>query len=138
MALEETIGGGAAGSGRGLIWVGRIVSAVPVAMLLASSGMKLTRQPQVLEFFVGKFGYPEGTLLGIGLAELACAVLYAIPRTAVLGAILLTGYMGGAMATHVRLSEPFLMQFGLGVLAWGGLFLRDPRVRALLPLRQPE
>ena len=118
-----------------VLWVGRVLSALPVLMLTFSAVMKFTRSPQVMEGFVGKFGYPEGTLLPIGVVELICALLYAVPRTSVLGAILRTGYMGGATATHVRVSDPWFMAVLLGVVAWAGLYLRDPRLRALLPLR---
>ena len=71
----------------------------------------------------------------LGSSSLSVLSLYAIPRTSILGAILLTGYLGGATATHVRISDPFLMPVVLGVLVWGGLFLRDGRLRALIPLR---
>ena len=74
--------------------------------------------------------------VAIGIAELVSTLLYAIPRTSVLGAILLTGYMGGAIATHVRIGEPFVVQAGIGVLVWLGLFLRDARIRELIPLRR--
>jgi hypothetical protein len=105
-------------------------------MLAMSAVMKLMRTPQVLEGWA-KSGYPDASLLVIGLTELACAVLYVIPRTSVLGAILVTGYLGGATATHVRLGEAvFVAPVILGILAWAGLFLRDPRLRALLPLRR--
>jgi len=118
-----------------VLWVGRVLSALPVLMLSFSAVMKFSRSPQVMEGFVGKFGYPEGTLLPIGVVELFCALLYAVPRTSVLGAILITGYMGGATATHVRVSDPWFMAVLLGVVAWAGLYLREPRLRALLPLR---
>jgi len=137
MPSEQAQGGPAAGApSRSTIWAGRVVSAVPVLMLAVSAVMKLMRTPQVLEGW-GKFGYPQGALLAIGVVELLCAVLYAIPGTAALGAILVTGYLGGATATHVRLGEAaFVAPVVLGILAWGGLFLRDPRLRALLPLRR--
>jgi len=128
---------GSATGGKGKLWAGRILTAIPVLMLLASAGMKLARPPQVLEG-MGKFGYPESAILGIALAELACAILYAIPRTAVLGAILVTGYLGGATATHVRVSDAFVAPVLLGVMAWAGLYLRDERLRRLLPLRGAE
>lgn len=72
----------------------------------------------------------------LGVTELLCAVLYAIPQTSVLGAILLTGYMGGAIATHARIGEGFIPQIIIGVLVWLGLFLRDARLRALIPIRR--
>jgi DoxX-like protein len=77
----------------------------------------------------------ESLALGLGIVELACTVIYIIPRTSVLGAILLTGYLGGAVATHLRIGEPYFMPIIFGVLVWGGLFLRDERLRALIPLR---
>jgi hypothetical protein len=121
-----------------MLWTGRILSALPVLLLAFSASMKLTRQPQFLEQFVGKFGYVESSALGIGLAEIACALLYAIPRTSVLGAALMTGYLGGAVATHVRIGDNFVMPIVLGIVAWAGLYLRDARLRALLPLRSTE
>jgi hypothetical protein len=122
---------------RTTIWVGRTLSAVPVLMLAISAVMKLLRNPAVLADWGPRFGYPEGTLVAIGVVELICAVLYALPRTAVLGAILVTGYLGGATASHVRIGEPaFVAPAVLGILAWGGLFLRDPRLRSQLPLRR--
>lgn len=111
------------------------MSALPLLMLSFSATMKFLKPPAVIEGFA-HLGYPERLVLPLAILELTCTVLYLIPRTAVLGAILVTGYLGGAIASHVRLGEPFLMQTALGVLAWGGLFLRDPRLRALIPLRR--
>src|SRR5205085_1189623 len=95
---------------------------------------KLVKPAPVAEGFV-HLGYHEGLALGIGVLELVCTAVYMIPGTAVLGAVLLTGYLGGATATHVRVGEPFYAPVLLGVLLWFGLFLRDARLRALLPLR---
>ena len=81
-----------------------------------------------------RLGYPEGLVLGLGIAVLVCTVVYAIPRTSILGAILLTGYLGGATATRVRVGQPFFFPIVLGVLIWAGLFLREERLRALIPL----
>jgi hypothetical protein len=117
-----------------MLWVGYIMSALPVLALLISGVMKLVRPASVVEGFV-HLGYPESLALGIGIVELACVTIYAIPRTSMLGAILLTGYLGGATATHVRVGEPFFGAIGLGIMVWGGLFLRDERLRTLLPLR---
>ena len=103
-------------------------------MLLFSAAMKFAKPPAVVEGFT-HLGWPERLTLALGILELVCTVLYAIPRTAVLGAILLTGYLGGAIATHVRIGEQFVMIVILGVAIWAGLFLRDPRLRALIPLR---
>jgi hypothetical protein len=123
---------------KGMRWGGWIASALPVLMLLMSAGMKFAKGPEVMEG-MAKFGYPESTILGIGIAEVACTVLYVIPRTSVFGAILLTGYLGGATATHVRVGDPaFISAVITGVLVWLGLYLRDPRVRALVPLRRGE
>jgi hypothetical protein len=119
------------------VWTGRVLSALPVLMLLMSASMKLSQAPQFVETFTNKLGYPGGTLVGIGLIEVLCTVLYVVPQTAVLGAVLLTGYLGGAVATHVRVGESFAIPLVLGILVWAGLFLRDARVRALLPLRKP-
>jgi len=135
MANEQAQAGPAA-PGKGILWAGRVLTAIPVLMMGMSAAMKLARTPNVLEGWA-KFGYPDSSLLAIGVVELLCAVLYALPRTAVLGAILVTGYLGGATATHVRAGEAvFVAPVILGALAWGGLFLRDPRLRALLPLRR--
>ena len=136
MAIEQSQGGAAAAPGKGVIWVSRIMSALPVLFMGLSSAMKLARSSQVVEGWA-QGGYPAATLLPIGLVELACVIVYLIPRTTVLGAILVTGYLGGAVATHVRAGEAiFVVPFLLGLLAWGGLFLRDLRLRALLPLRK--
>ncbi|HQR36591.1 MAG TPA: DoxX family protein [Blastocatellia bacterium] len=117
-----------------MIWAGRILSALPVLLLLFSGLMKVTKRPEVIEGFA-KFGYQERVIVGIGVLEIACTILYLIPRTSVLGAILVAGYMGGAAATHLRLGEPVILQVLLAVLAWGGLYLRDARLRALIPVK---
>lgn len=117
-----------------MLWTGRVISALPVLLLLFSAAMKFLKPPEVVEG-MAHLGYPENLTLGLGITELACTVIYAIPRTSVLGAILLTGYLGGATATHVRIGEPFFTPIIAGVLVWLGLFLRDPRLRALIPLR---
>jgi hypothetical protein len=121
-----------------VLWTGRVLSALPALLMAFSGSMKLMHAPQVVEQFGGKFGYPESSLTGIGLLELACVVVYVIPRTAALGAILVAGYLGGAVATHVRIGDPsFVAPLILGILAWAGLYLRDERLHALLPLRRP-
>jgi len=118
-----------------MIWAGRIMSALPVLMLLFSGVMKLMKPASVVEGFA-RLGYPESLAVGIGILEIGCTVVYLIPRSSILGAILLTAYLGGATATHVRIGEPFYMPIVLGVLVWGGLLLRDDRLRALIPLRR--
>jgi hypothetical protein len=120
------------------LWTGRALSALPVLLLLLSAAMKLSHAPQFVAKWTGMFGYSEGSLTAIGLLELACVAVYLVPRTAVLGAVLLTGYLGGAVATHVRVGDPgAVTPILVGVLVWAGLFLRDARIRALLPLRTP-
>ncbi len=91
---------------RWVLWASRVLSAIPVLMVGFSAVMKLVRAPPVIQGMTAQFGYPSGLIVPIGVVELACVVLYVIPRTAVLGAVLLTGYLGGAIATHVRLSDP--------------------------------
>ena len=116
------------------LWIGRVLSALPALMLLFSGAMKFTTSPQLTEGFE-HLGWPIRSAPALGVTEITCTLLYLFPRTAVLGAILLTGYMGGAIATHARIGEPFIAQSALGVVLWLGLFLRDHRVRALIPLR---
>ena len=119
------------------LWAGRIMSALSALFLLFDGVMKLVKPAPVVEATV-QLGYPESVILGLGIVVIASTVLYLIPRTSVLGAILLTGYLGGAVATHVRVGAglfPVLFPVFFGVLIWGGLVLRDNRLRALLPLR---
>lgn len=118
---------------RWAVWLGRILSAFVGLGLGASAVMKLVRPPQLVENFVNHLGYPAGALTGIGILELFCVLVYAIPRTAVIGAVLITGYLGGAIATHVRVGDGIVAPLALGVVAWVGLLLRDGRLRALLP-----
>ena len=120
-----------------ILWTGRIISALPVLFLLMDGVMKLFKPRVVVEATV-QLGYPESVIVGLGIVLLTCTVLYLIPTTSVLGAILLTGYLGGAVATHVRVGQglfPVLFPVIVGVLIWLGLYLRDDRVRTLIPLR---
>ncbi len=119
-----------------MLWVGRILSALPVLMLLFSAVMKLMKPTPVVQEFA-RLGYQQHAILRIGMLELACTAIYLVPRTAVLGAILLTGYLGGATATHVRVGDPLInyVTIVFGVLIWGGLYWRDERLRSLIPLR---
>ena len=117
------------------LWAGRITSALPALFLLIDGLMKLVKPAPVVEATV-RLGYPESVILGLGIVLIACTVVYLIPRTSVLGAILLTGYLGGAVATHVRVGDglfPIFFPVVLGVLIWLGLFLRDDRLHILLP-----
>jgi hypothetical protein len=120
---------------RTMLWAGRIISALPVLLLVFSAVMKLLKPAPVVQGFA-RYGYPESQILLIGILELSCSIIYAIPRTSVLGAILLTGYLGGATATNVRVGDPsFYATVTLGIFVWLGLYLRDARLHALLPLR---
>lgn len=116
---------------KALLWTGRVISVLPALMLSMSAAMKLTHAPQFVAMFTNKLGYQESSLTTIGVLELSCTLLYLIPQTAFLGALLLTGYFGGAIATHVRIGEPFVTPLVLGVLVWVGLYLRESRLRAL-------
>jgi len=119
-----------------ILWTGRVMSALPVLLILLGSVMKLMKHPSVLEGFA-RAGLPERLIVPVGLIELVCVVVYLIPRTSVLGAILMTGLMGGATITTLRVGDPtYPMPVILGMLAWGGLYLRDVRLRALIPLRK--
>lgn len=118
---------------KGILWTGRIMSTLPVLMLLFSATMKFSSSPDLAKGFE-HLGWKIQLAPSLGVLELVCTVLYAIPRTSVLGAILLTAYLGGATATHIRVGDPFVSTIIVGVVLWGGLFLRNPRLRALLPL----
>ena len=123
---------------KGALWTGWAMSGLVIVFLLFDSIIKLIPISIVTET-MDQLGYSASPTLarGLGVLTLVCVVLYAFPRTAVLGAILLTGLFGGAMATHLRVGSPLfshlLFGFYLGLLVWGGLFLRDPRVRTLIP-----
>jgi DoxX-like family len=118
-----------------LYWIGWVISILPVLMLLMSASMKLMPSEEVLEQSA-KMGMDKQLLLILGIVELSCTIVYLFPWTAVLGAILLTGYLGGAICTHALKREvQFALPLLLGVLVWLGLFLRDRRIRALIPWR---
>src|ERR1700758_266603 len=109
------------------LWAGRVMSAIPVLLILFGSIIKLMKTPSVVEGFA-RSGVPEHLIIPVGLIELTCVVLYVIPQTSVLGAILMTGLLGGATITGLRIGDPtFPMADVLGMLAEGGLFLRDTR-----------
>jgi len=122
---------------RKMLWAGRTLSALPALFLLVDGVGKLIKPAPVVEATV-RLGYSESVIVPLGIVLLVCTVVYLIPRSAVLGAILLTGYLGGAVATHVRTGDNLFSIFFpviLGVLLWGGIFLRDDRLRSLIPLR---
>lgn len=120
------------------LWTGRIISALAILFLLLDGAVKVMRLAPAVEGTV-QLGYPASVVLGIGILQLVCTFAYLIPRTSILGAILLTGYLGGAIATHVRLGNPLfspvLFPVYIGALIWGGLYLRDSGLRTLVPLR---
>jgi hypothetical protein len=120
------------------VWVGRVLSALVVLALLIDASVQLFA-PQKVYALMEETGFPTSLAFQLGVILLTCVVLYAIPQTAVLGAILLTGFLGGAICTHFRIGEvgspPQLICLALGVMAWGGLYFRDGRIRNLLPLK---
>ena len=119
------------------LWAGRTMSAVVVMALVADGAVQVFAPAQIASM-LQETGFAMDLTRVVGPIILACAILYAIPATAVLGAILVTGFLGGAICAHVRIGElgspPELMSLLLGALTWGGLYARDPRVRAILPL----
>ena len=115
--------------------IGAILSGLVSISFMMSAMMKFKGGPEMLEGWK-HFGWPEHSILLIGALEAICVLLYMIPRTAFLGAVLLTGYLGGAIATHLRVKEGVTMQVLLGVIIWGALYLRDERLGQLLPIRK--
>ena len=124
------------GVSKGSLWAARIISGLVALFFLFDGGMKLVKAEFVVKE-TERLGYRESTIVPIGVVLIVCTIIYLIPRTAVLGAILLTAYLGGAVATHVRAGEPvFSIVFAIvfGVLLWLGLYLRNPTLRLLVPL----
>jgi hypothetical protein len=121
------------------LWTGRVLSTLVILFLTFDSTIKLLRLPMVEEASA-KLGYAGPTVFHLGFVLLTCVILYAIPQTSILGAVLLTGYLGGAVATHTRIGDPLfshiLFPTYLGALLWLGLYLRDPRLRTLVPFRR--
>ena len=117
-----------------MYWIGWGISGLAIAALTMSATMKFVKPPDLEKGFE-HLGWDLSLALALGIVEISCVLVYALPQTSVLGAILLTGYLGGAIATHVRIGDPFYVPVILGVLVWLGLFLRDARLRAILPLR---
>jgi hypothetical protein len=120
---------------KAMVWTGRVLSALPVLLLLFSATTKLIPPTEPVNP-ADQMGIPAHLFFWIGITELVCVVLYVIPQTAVLGAILLTGYLGGAVMTHLRAGDGFFFApVVVGVIVWLGLYLRDRRIRALAPFR---
>jgi hypothetical protein len=121
---------------RKMFWVGRAISGAIVLFMVFDGLMKLLQVPEVAKA-QAQLGWPEGQGISLGFIVLVCTAVYVIPRTSVLGAILLTGYLGGATAAQARIGSPnFFFSVVMGVLVWAGLFFRDHRLRALIPLKQ--
>jgi len=122
--------------GRGkVVWVGWAITVIASLLFLFSAVMKLIGPAEVKEG-MAHLGLSESLLRPLAILEMACTAVYLIPVTSVLGAILLTGYIGGAICTHWRVGDPFLPQVAIGIVIWIGIYLRDSRLKALIPLRR--
>ena len=122
-----------AASGK-IMWVGRVISVLVSLFFAMSAFMKLKGGAAVMQG-MAHLGLPESLIMPLAVLEISCVVIYLIPATSVLGAILLTGYIGGAICTHWRVGDPFFIQIALGIFVWLGLYLRENRLKALIPLR---
>ena len=123
---------------RWMLWTGWIFSFIPVAVLLSSAWVRATHHTNAVAEIVASYGYPESAIVRIVIAECVLVVLYLVPQTSVLAAIVMTGYLGGAVATHLRIGDwaRAMIPLVAGILAWGGLYLRDSRIRELVPFRR--
>lgn len=119
-----------------IVWVGRGISGLVSLLFLMSAFMKFKGGAEVTQG-MAHLGLPESLILPLAVLELSCVTIYLIPATAVLGAILLTGYLGGAICSHLRVGDPFYMQILFGILVWLGLYLRERRLKTLIPIRTP-
>ena len=122
-----------AASGK-IMWVGRVISVLVSLLFAMSAFMKLKGGAEVMQG-MAHLGLPESLIMPLAILEISCVVIYLIPATSVLGAILLTGYIGGAICTHWRVGDPFFIQIALGIFVWLGLYFRENRLKALIPLR---
>jgi hypothetical protein len=120
---------------RKIVWVGRVISALASLLFLMSAFLKLKDGPEVMKG-IAHLGLPESMIVPLSILEISCVVIYLIPATSVLGAILLTGYLGGAICTHWRVGDPFFVHIVLGILIWLGLYLRENRLKELIPVRK--
>jgi hypothetical protein len=121
---------------RKMLWTGRVLSGIPAALVLFGAIMKIVKAAPVITGMT-QHGIGENLIVLIGVIELACAVVYLIPKTAVLGAILMTALMGGATFTNIRVGDStYVMNVILGVMVWAGLYVRDSRLRDLIPVRR--
>ena len=129
MAIEKSVAGW-----NWKYWLGWALGILPSLLLLTSAYFKFA-QPAGFDESLKQMGWDAGTMRALGFVEIGSTIIYLIPRTAVFGAVLLAAYLGGAVATHVRVGDPFFAPVITGVLVWIGLWLREPRLRALTPLR---
>jgi hypothetical protein len=118
-----------------ILWVGRMISVLVSLLFLMSAFLKIKDGPEVMKG-IAHLGIPESMILPLSILEISCVVIYLIPPISVLGAILLTGYIGGAICTHWRVGDPFYLHIVLGILVWLGLYLRENRLKKLIPLRK--
>lgn len=119
-----------------VVWVGRVISVLASLVFLLSAFLKLKDGPEVMKGFA-HLGVPTSMMMPLSILEISCVVIYLIPATSVVGAILLTGYVGGTICTHWRVGDPFYVQIVLGIIIWLGLYLRESRLKGLIPLRTP-
>ena len=117
-----------------MVWIGRVISVLVSLVFGMSAFMKLKGGAELTQG-MAHLGLPESLVLPLAILEISCVVIYLIPATSVLGAILLTGFIGGTICTHLRVGDPFFVQVTLGILVWIGLYLRENRLKGLLPLR---
>jgi uncharacterized membrane protein YphA (DoxX/SURF4 family) len=122
-------------AGRTILWTGRVISTLAVLLFLMSGVMKLMGGPEVDKAFE-HLGLLHAIVVPLAILEISCALIYAIPATSILGAVLLTGYMGGAICTHWRVGDPIVAPIIVGVLVWLGIYLREGRLKEVLPLRR--
>ena len=118
-----------------IVWTGRVITGVVSLLFFFSASMKFVGGAEVKEG-MAHLGLPESMTIPLGILEAACTVVYLIPATSVLGAILLAGYMGGAICTHWRVGDPFVGQIAIALVIWLAIYLREPRLKALIPLRK--
>ena len=120
---------------RKIVWVGRVISILVSLLFAMSALMKMRGGAEVMQGMT-HLGLPESLIMPLAILEISCVVIYLIPATAVVGAILLTGYIGGAICTHLRVGDPFFIQIAIGIFIWLGLYLREDRLKELIPLRR--
>ena len=118
-----------------IVWTGRVITVLVSLLFLFSAAMKFVGGAEVKEG-MAHLGLPESMIIPLGILEAACTIIYLIPATSVLGAILLAGYMGGAICTHWRVGDPFVGQIAIALVIWLAIYLREPRLKALIPLRK--